>query len=270
MRVWSGVELNTVMTIYDAPHIWVFFGVCVVLFLIATEVGFRMGVWQAQRSDVPETSHTGILTGAILGLVSFLLAFTFGIAASNFSERRGTVLDEANAIGTAYLRADLLPEAEAAQMRSLLRQYTEVRVAVTEPGVTVEGYFLVIRQSESIHYDLWSLVARVAKADPLPTHSLVVVAVNEVIDMHAKRVAAGVRHTIPPTIWIALYLVSSLALGATGYRIGANVGKRSELLPAMVIAFACVVSLISDLDNPRHGFLLSDQTPMRAVLETMS
>lgn len=257
-------------TIFETPPIWAFFGMCVVLFLIATELGFRVGVWQSQRSPVPETSHTGILTGAILGLVSFLLAFTFGIAASNFSERRGTVLDEANAIGTAYLRADLLPETEAEEVRNLLRRYTEVRVAVTEPGVSVGSYFVAIRQSESIHLELWSRVAKFAKAEPSPTHSLVVVSVNDLIDLHTKRVAVGVRHTIPPTIWISLFLISSLALAATGYRIGANVGKRSELLPAMVVAFACVVSLISDLDNPRHGFLLNDQTPMRALLEAMS
>lgn len=257
-------------TNYETPQVWVFFAVCLVLFLIATEIGFRIGLWQSKRSDVPETSHTGILTGAILGLVSFLLAFTFGFAASNYSERRNTVLEEANAIGTAYLRADLLPDVEASEMRRLLRQYTEIRVAVTEPGVTIDGFFIAIRQSETIHLELWSLVARIAKADPSPTNSLVVASVNNLIDLHSKRVAVGVRHAIPFTIWISLYLVSTLALAATGYRIGANVGKRSELLPAMVIAFACVVSLISDLDNPRHGFLLSDQSPMRALLGSMS
>lgn len=257
-------------TNYQTPDVWVFFVVCLVLFLIATEIGFRIGLWQSRRSEVPETSHTGILTGAILGLVSFLLAFTFGFAASNYSDRRGTVLDEANAIGTAYLRADLLPEVEGAEMRRLLRQYTEIRVAVTEPGVTIEGFFIAVRQSETIQAELWSLVAGIAKADASPTNSLVVASVNELIDLHGKRVAVGVRHAIPLTIWFSLCLVSTLALGATGYRIGANIGKRSELLPAMVVAFACVVTLISDLDNPRHGFLLSDQSPMRALLESMS
>ena len=154
-------------------------------------------------------------TGAILGLVSFLLAFPFGFAASNYSDRRSTVLEEANAIGTAYLRADLLPELEASEMRRLLRQYTEMRVAVTEPGVTIDGFFIAIRQSETIHLELWSLVAGIAKADPSPTNSLVVASVNDLIDLHAKRIAVGVRHAIPFTIWISLFLVSTLALGAT-------------------------------------------------------
>lgn len=256
-------------TIFEAFSLWMLFLLSLLLFLAITEVGFRIGRWGNKCKDTLESGSTGVVTGSILGLVSFLLAFSFGIAASNYSERRGVVLDEANAIGTAYLRADLLPQAPAEVVRALLQEYTAIRVAVTEQDTTVQDYFYTIRESERIHRLLWQEVARVARQTPSPTHSLVVTSVNDVIDIHSKRVAVGVRHAIPASIWAALYLVSGLALAATGYRFGASFGRRSELLPAMVIAFACVVSLIADLDNPRHGFLLSDQEPMRDLLNTM-
>jgi hypothetical protein len=256
-------------TIFETLSLGFLFLLSLVFFLAITEVGFWIGRWGKNRKDTLETGPTGVITGSILGLVSFLLAFSFGIAASNYSERRGVVLDEANAIGTAYLRADFLPDGDAEVVRSLLREYTAIRVAVTERQIPVFEYFLTIRESERIHGLLWERVARVAKEMPSPTQSLVVTAVNDVIDIHSKRVAVGLRHAIPATIWVALYLVSALALASTGYRFGASFGKRSELLPAMVIAFACVVSLIADLDNPRHGFLLNDQAPMKDLLQGM-
>ena len=154
--------------------------------------------------------------------------------------------------------------------RALLVDYTEIRVAVTQPGVTVAGYFEVIRQSEALHGDMWGIVTAVARDNPTPMTAMVVGAMNEVIDLHTVRVAVGVRHTIPSIIWIALYVISGVALATTGYRFGASFGVRSELLPAMVVAFASIATLISDLDNPRHGFLLSDQSPMQDLLVSMA
>lgn len=256
-------------TIFETFSLGMLFFLSLLLFLALTEVGFRIGRWGKKRNDTLESGSTGVVTGSILGLVSFLLAFSFSIATSNYSERRGVVLDEANAIGTAFLRADLLPEESAEEVKALLYEYTAIRVAITEKETSVFDYFLTIRESERIHNLLWQQVAGVARDAPSPTHSLAVTAVNHVIDIHSKRVAVGVRHAIPSSIWAALYLVSGLALASTGYRFGASFGKRSELLPAMVIAFACVVSLIADLDNPRHGFLLNDQTPMKDLLNAM-
>lgn len=129
-------------TIFEAFSLWMLFLLSLLLFLAITEVGFRIGRWGNKRKDTLESGSTGVVTGSILGLVSFLLAFSFGIAASNYSERRGVVLDEANAIGTAYLRADLLPQAPAEVVRALLQEYTAIRVAVTEQDTTVQDYFI--------------------------------------------------------------------------------------------------------------------------------
>ncbi|SFG09076.1 Protein of unknown function [Roseobacter denitrificans OCh 114] len=255
---------------FDILPLWGTFALSLAFFFAATEVGFRIGRRRREHADFVESGSTGIVTGSILGLVSFLLAFTFGIAASNFSERRGVVLDEANAIGTAFLRADLLETEDRSKLRALLTEYTRIRVDIIRPETTIAEYFSVIRASEQLHSEMWQTVVAAGQAAPTPTHALAVSGINEVIDVHTLRVAVGVRYAIPPSIWLALYVVSAVGLATTSYRFGVSFGRRSELLPGMVIAFACVITLITDLDDPRHGFLLSDQTPMQELLKSMS
>lgn len=250
---------------------WIVFCASAVFFIFACELGFRYGRGVRLRRQEDDMGSTGLVTGSILGLVSFLLAFTFGIAASNFSERRGLVLDEANAIGTAFLRADLIAEAPQAEaFRALLREYVEDRASIgLVKEMTMADTLQVIRDSEALQARMWQLVAPMARDNPTPTNSLVVSALNDVIDFHTLRVAVGVRHTIPDIIWLALYVISALALGATGYRFGVSFEKRSELLPGMVIAFTALITLIADLDDPRHGFLKNDQSAMIDLLRTM-
>lgn len=257
-------------TTLEVLPLWITVLLSLSLFFVATEIGFRIGQRRRIHAEFVESGSTGIVTGSILGLVSFLLAFTFGIAASNFSERRGVVLDEANAIGTAYLRTDLLPSDAGANLRDLLKEYTQIRVDVVSPDTTTAGYLEVIRASEHLHGQMWQIVVAAARQAPTPTHTAAATAINDVIDLHATRVAVGVRYAIPTSIWVALYLVSAIGLATTSYRFGVSFGMRSELLPGMVIAFASVITLITDLDDPRHGFLLSDQAPMQELLTSMS
>ena len=256
-------------TVYNMTPVFLTLIASILLFFASTEIGFRLGLLKARRSAGKDDAPKGIITGSILGLVSFLLAFTFSIAAQNFTERRGIVLQEANVIGTAFLRADLLPDAEAALLRTKLIEYTEDRVRAVDPDVSQEEVFIVISDAKQIHQTAWEIVAQFARDNPTPTHALVISAINDVIDLHASRVALGTRYFIPMPIWISLYLVSCIALATTGYRYGESFGYRPELLPGMVIAFALIVTLISDLNNPGDGFLYTDQVPMLELLESM-
>jgi hypothetical protein len=236
------------------------------LFFGSTEIGFRLGLRKAHRSRDEDNAPKGIITGSILGLVSFLLAFTFSIAAQNYTDRRGIVLEEANAIGTAFLRADLLPEAEAQLIRSKLIEYTEDRVRAVDPDATVQEVFVAIDAAKQIHQTSWEVVAKLTRENPTPANALVISAINQVIDLHASRVALGTRYFIPKPIWISLFLVSCIALATTGYRYGESYGYRPDLLPGMVIAFALIVTLIADLNHPKYGFLYTDQAPMQDLL----
>jgi len=136
------------------------------------------------------------MAGATLGLLAFILAFTFGLAASRFDARRQVMLDEANAIGTTYLRAGMLLE-QGKQIRALLREYVDARLDTVKSGNVAEG----ISRSENIQKQVWSEAKTVGTKNPNSiVAGLFVQSLNEMIDLHAKRVQAGVRSRIPGTI----------------------------------------------------------------------
>lgn len=99
----------------DVIPLWGLLCLTVGLVLAAVEVGFRIGRWRGQRSEHEQETPVGAIVAAILGLLAFLLAFTFGMAASRYELRRELVLDEANAVGTTYLRAGMVPERSVPQ-----------------------------------------------------------------------------------------------------------------------------------------------------------
>ena len=160
-------------------------------------------------------------------LLAFMLAFTFGLAASRFDVRRGLVIDEANAIGTTYLRAGLLPEPHRSDVRSLLREYVDVRLEAVQPGKLSQS----IGRSEELHARLWAHAVAVGEKNPGSiVVGLFIASLNEVIDLHAKRLALGVRNRIPGTIWAALYFVAIIGTSVMGYHAGLAGSGRSLAL----------------------------------------
>src|ERR1700752_1969178 len=129
----------------DALPLWGLFIVILMVVLLSVEFGYRLGKYRRSRREDEKEAPLGTMVGATLGLLAFILAFTFGLAASRFDNRRQLVLDEANAIGTTYLRAGMLPE-HGQQFRDLLRAYVAARLDALQPGKLVEG----IHRSEEI------------------------------------------------------------------------------------------------------------------------
>src|SRR5512135_2757213 len=117
----------------DVIPLWGIFLITVAVILLSIECGFRLGQFRHQRSELEDKPPVGEMVGATLALLAFMLAFTFGMAASRFEVRRGLVIDEANAIGTTYLRAGLLPEPFRVEVRKLLREYVSVRLEGIHP-----------------------------------------------------------------------------------------------------------------------------------------
>ncbi|MDA0834855.1 MAG: hypothetical protein O2955_03525 [Planctomycetota bacterium] len=112
----------------DVLPLWAFFALSCLIVWSALETGYRIGRWRHRHASDEKDAAVGVIVGSILGLLGFMLAFTFGVAASRFEERRQTVLEEANAIGTTYLRTQLLPEPQRSDAASLLREYVDVRL----------------------------------------------------------------------------------------------------------------------------------------------
>jgi hypothetical protein len=145
----------------DARPLWGLFIVILLVVLVSVECGYRLGKYRRSRSEQEKEAPLGTMVGATLGLLAFILAFTFGLAAARFDARRQVLLDEANAIGTTYLRAGILPE-RAEQIRTLLRDYVTARLQAVQSGNIEEG----ISRSESIQQQLWSHAEAVGEKNP--------------------------------------------------------------------------------------------------------
>jgi hypothetical protein len=248
----------------DVLPLWGLFIAILAVVLLSVEVGYRVGRYRASRVEEKETP-VGEMVAATLGLLAFILAFTFGLAATRFDTRRQLLLDEANAIGTTYLRAAMLPE-KGAEIRLLLRDYVDARLEAVKPGRLAEG----VRRSENIQNRLWELAVPIGQKNPNSiVVGLFVQSLNEVIDLHAKRLTAGVRNRIPLAIWAALYGISIFSFAAMGYHSGLTGTTRSLVIVAVSFTFSVVIGLIADLDRSQEGILTIGQEALIEARESM-
>jgi hypothetical protein len=248
----------------DFMPLWALLLGVFVLVLLAVEGGYRLGK-AARRADESRDSPLGEMIAATLGLLAFLLAFTFSLAASRYDSRRQLLLDEANAIGTTWLRAGLLPEG-GDEIRALLRQYTDIRLQAPRSRRLQDS----IRRSEELQTLLWERAAPIARRNENPVMvGLFIQSLNELIDLHAKRLTASVRSRIPLSIWGALYSVTVLSFAALGYHAGLVRARRSLAIVPVAFTFAVVIGLIADLDRPQEGTLTVGQEPLIELRKSM-
>lgn len=255
--------------VFEAVPIWVVFLISSLLIAAFMEMGHRLALWRSKNISNHDESSSGVAAGGIIGLVSFVLAFAFGIAASHNETRKTIILDEANIIGTAYLRTDLLTEPERGKAAGLLREYAQLRYDAATMRIDRPQFDAVLARSEEIHGELWQLVSTYALANPSPTNTLLLASVNDLIDMHTIRITKGVGGRIPASIWLTLYVLAGVGVISAAYAMSRNTLRRPILLPGLVLAFSGIITLIADLDNPRYGFLQNDQRPMESTLKSM-
>jgi hypothetical protein len=239
--------------------LWALLPVTVLLVFAAIEGGYHLAAARKRPSDKENDAPVGSVIGGTLGLLAFLLAFTFDMAASRFDARRELLLDEVNAIGTCYLRAALVPDPERIEIRRRLREYVHLRAEVMQQVQTLPQ---VIARSEELQDELWAQAILVAKKDSSSEmHALFVDSLNEVIDSHTKRLVVG-HYRIPNVIWLALYLVSMLSMAGVGYQFGQAGSRDIAISLFLALSFSIVISLIADLDRVSQGALQVSQQPM--------
>jgi hypothetical protein len=259
-------KIAMIQTPLDPIPIWAMLAATIVFVLIAIEGGYRLGKAMLRRPDHEQPTSLGTIIGAVLALLAFMLAFTFGMAANRFETRRLLVLDEANAIGTTWLRAGMLPEPHGAEARTLLQEYTEVRIQGVRSGNMKEA----IAQSEAIQKKLWSQAEAAGIKNPSPITGLFIQSLNDVIDLHAKRLNAVFQARVPIVVWAVLFFITFLSMFAMGYQFGLS-GKRSlvEIL-VLVLIYSVVMWLIVDLDRPGEGLLRVSQQAMVDARNSMT
>lgn len=244
---------------FSLPQIY---ALSVLLVLAALTVGRFFGRRAARRDKSVELS-LGSAVAAILGLLAFLLAFTFNMAAERFAQRKELLLEEANIISTTYLRADLLPASAREQARALLAEYVALRNL--DPR-DLSDFDTRLARTEAIQEELWALVVELSEGgyDPIKLRAFFD-PLNRVFDRHFARVLIGLNYQIPPPIWAVLYAVTALAMFAIGFQLGISRRGSPQVALALALAFSLVILLIVDLDRSYEGFLIVDQGPMEEL-----
>jgi len=251
----------------DAIPLWGLFGATVAVILLSIEAGYRLGRYRHRRSENEKEAPVGAIVAATLGLLGFILAFTFGLAASRFDARRKIVVEEANAIGTTYLRAGLLPDGRGVKIRKLLGEYVDARLEVTQPGNIKK----VLRRSEDVHRELWKDAEALGQQYPGSiVVGLFLQSLNETIDLHATRVLVGLQSRIPGVLWGALFLVTILTMAGVGYYDGLASSSRSLAILVLALTFSIIILLVADLDRSREGLFTVSQQAMIDVRNMMN
>jgi len=246
--------------------------ICLVLMgmlLLAEELGFRVKGRRKPGSDDIERTDIALILGAVLTLVALLLGFTYAMSQGRFETRRQLVVEEANAIGTTYLRAKTLPEPRSSQIQELLRQYAALRVEIVRMADdTPEKIREADNRSKQLHDLMWSQAIGLARENPNPITSIFLQTLNEMIDLHSKRLAAY-RNRVPLSIYLVLFVVSIIALWLMGYYFGRR-QRRRTLTIVVVLLMASVMWLIIDLDHPMRGAIRASQESLIELYQDLS
>lgn len=227
------------------------------------EWSYRVGRGQ-RESHSADRGQLGTIQGAILGLLALLLGFAFAGASARFVERQDVIVSEANAIGTAYLRADLLPSPHDQQLRDVLRRYTDVRIEFFEDN-RLRHWSEIQAETARLHAEMWSTARNGVAEQPLLAMT-VLPPVNEVIDLHTTRVAAMRRH-LPLVIMALLVVCAWIAVASVGYGCGLGGQRTFWATTALGLLIALVLWITFDLDYPRRGLIRINQQPILDLRE---
>ena len=182
------------------------------------------------------------------------------MAASFHDLRKQAVLNEANAIGTAYLRSDLLDINSGNEVKKLLREYVDIRLQAASGDLA--GVKVAIKRSVDIHKLLWDVVSTAAVKAPSVNTSLMVQSLNEVIDMHEKRLNAALGNRIPGSIWISLIIISVFTMVTLGTHTGLTSKRGLIAVVPLSLAFAALLVIVVELDRPQRGLITVSQQAM--------
>lgn len=223
------------------------FALSLVIFWLSSRIG---ALYRKVRPlEETERQDLDFVLAATLTLLGLIIGFSFSMVVSRYDQRKNYEEEEANAIGTEYLRADLLPAAEAARVRELLKKYLDQRVLFYETR-DVRQLALIDLQTEQLQTDLWSIVQATAAKQQTPTVALAVSGMNDVLNSQGYTQAAW-WNPLPIAAWCLLFGIAVFCNLLIGYR------SRRRVAPLLVLPLAVSITffLIADIDSPRRGFI---------------
>lgn len=233
--------------------------IAIILFLLMvcfTFIGYKTGRWKKKHAPGLDTSSDLTYMTALL---FFLLAFTFGMSGSRYDTRRVLVVEEANDIGTALLRADMYPSGEREQFREEFKLYVEARILYYKAGANLEKLAAAVTLTNDAGGRLWKRAARLS-ADPSNAAATfqMIPALNAMIDITTTRIASE-KSKVPESIMYMLFFLSCITAFYSGYIHGCRNNIDWLVETGFCLLVALVVLFTLDLDRPRRGMINLDE-----------
>lgn len=227
--------------------------------LLLMEVGRRIGLRQKKVDPEGALSGTGAVDSSVLALLGLLVAFTFSGAASRFDARRQLIVEETNAIGTAYLRLDLLPASTQPPLRDLFRRYVESRIATYRKLPDLEAADEELARSKALQGEIWSQAVAAGNMEGVPTTAsmLLLPALNNMIDITTTRTMAGKMHP-PSVIFAMLFALALVSALLAGYGMAGRKSRSRLHVLGLAAVTGIAVYVICDLEFPRAGLIRVD------------
>ena len=222
------------------------------------ELGLRIGKTHLRNGRGKILDTLGVIDGPIFALFGLLIAFTFSSALTRFDERRKLIVDEANDIGTAYLRLDLLPVADQEPLRNLFRNYIDSRIKTYELIPDMKAALGEYERTQILQTEIWNQATQsVAKSPTTLSGMQLLPALNSMIDITNTRTAVLQFH--PPVVIYGMLLVMALVSALlVGYQM-ATFEKRSWLhIVLFIISITLTCYVILDIEYPRMGLIRVD------------
>jgi len=238
--------------------LWAIYLLIVSIIVLSVRGGIAFAKWRKKRIKHEDDSSLNTLVGSTLGLLAFILAFTFSLSSSRFDARKQFLLEEVNSIETTWLRAGLVEEPYNSQIKKALKEYVEVRIwIIKNPKKVKEG----INNSLKIQNTIWALITDMNKKNIGKDiiNATLIEAINDMFDNQTRRIAKGVTDRIPNLIWIALFALIIIAMFQIGYLLGKSEKSNWALVLALSMSFSIIIIIIIDLDSSKGNITINHQ-----------
>jgi ABC-type multidrug transport system fused ATPase/permease subunit len=236
--------------------------------LIPILLGQWYGQYRKKKTEEVQHAPVGSVVGAAFGLLAFMLAITFQIAANRYDMRKQLLLEDVTNIRTGYLRAGLIPEPYRSNTKKFLIEYVDLRVGlVNDPSKLNAG----LSRSQQILDSLWKYTEALAEQDrSSEIYSLYTTSVNDIIDSYNQRVTVALQYRIPGAVLFVLFIISFVSMFLLGYQFGISGKGNLRLIILLSLIFATVMFLILALDQPDKGLATINQKPMLSLQQQLN
>lgn len=267
------LEASVQFSVFHNSSLWLI-GVSLFIFLLLSEeLGYRVGLRRRKKmgDTDAEIGGGGVVITSMLAVLALILAFTYSSAVSRYEARKQALILEANALSTAYLRTDVLPESARSELKNILYQYALTRIPTT-PEELAHRILSPVERLQAMERtlraqgEIWPAIRRLVLASsPGPGEVSLMSAINELLDIHTVR-AAALIDTLPAIVIWMLLGIAAFSLGVTGFIAGIHGRMSRWRMTIFALVLAGVMLVVLDYDRPVDGMIRTNRVILVAVI----